>query len=449
MPSVHWFRRDLRISDNPALNEARASAAPDALAQVAGLFILDPALWSASGSPRRDYLVASLRRLNAQLGGRLIVRTGDPAVIAAQVAREAGAVGVYVSQSFEPYGRQRDMGVARRLREAGIALHEVGSPYAVDPGRLTTRTGTPYRVFTPFRTAWLAHGWQPPAPACEPIEWLDLPSEPLPDAAESLAPAGEIAARRRWAAFLDRVEDYDTVRNRPDLDATSRISTALKWGEIHPRTLLADLHSRPGEGASAFVSELAWREFHADVLFHSPQAAHHSIREVIAPESWTPDPPAEAWFAAWAQGRTGYPMVDAGMRQLLAEGWMHGRVRMIVGSFLVKDLLIPWQRGAAHFMRHLLDADRAQNQLNWQWVAGTGLDAAPYFRIFNPVTQGTTFDPDGDYVRRWVPELRQIPGRAVHEPWRLALPPPDYPARIVDHAAQRLIALDLYSRTRG
>lgn len=448
MTTIHWFRRDLRLADNPALNCAWDEARDDG-SQVVGLFVLDDGLWGPSGSPRRDYLLASLRALDESMGGRLVVRRGDPADVVRDVAREVGAQTVHVAESFEPYGLARDARVEASLAEDGVALRRTGSPYAVSPGRVLTRSGTPFRVFTPFRTAWLDHGWRGPAQDPGAIDWADLRSDQLPAAdRDPLRPAGEQAALDRWHEFLDDVDGYDTDRNRPDLDLTSRLSVPLKWGELHPRTLLADLNRVGGAGAESFRSELAWREFHADVLFHSPAAATESIREVMPEDAWTPDRQADRWFTAWAEGRTGYPMVDAGMRQLLAEGWMHGRVRMLVGSFLVKDLHIRWQRGAQHFMTHLLDADRSQNQLNWQWVAGTGLDASPYFRIFNPVTQGLKFDPDGDYVRRWVPELRSIPGKAVHEPWKLPSPPQDYPEQLVDHARERKESLDAYARLK-
>lgn len=453
MTTIHWFRRDLRLSDNPALLAAWDSARRDASApgtaspaEVVGVFVLDPKLLSACGENRSASLLASLAALDSALNGRLVVRTGDPVIVIPEVARTVGAREVHIAESFEPFGRRRDHRVAAELARVGASLQVTGSAYAVAPGQVRTKAGTPYRVFSPFRTAWLNHGWPPPAPRPTAVSWLALPSSPLPAGPTPLAPGGETAARLRWGNFLDRIATYDRDRNRPDLDATSRISTALKWGEIHPRTILADLTTHPGPGADAFRSELAWREFHADVLFHSPKASTRSIRPVLPPDSWTPPPLADLWFEAWAEGRTGYPMVDAGMRQLKAEGWMHGRTRMVVGSFLVKDLHIPWQRGASHFMTHLLDADRAQNQLNWQWVAGTGLDASPYFRIFNPVTQGLKFDPHGDYVRRWVAELRGIPGRSVHQPWLLSPAPVDYPERIVDHAAERSVALDHYAR---
>ena len=464
MTALHWFRRDLRLADNPALAAAVAAAAPTAgdvvgrgAGDVVGLYVLDPVLWQAAGPPRRRHLRASLAALSARMGGALVVRTGDPADVVPRLAREIGAADVHVTESFEPYGRQRDARTAHALHDAGARLVPIGSPYAVSPGRIVTQAGAPYKVFTPFRAAWLAHGWRRPAPRMDGVRWLDLGSEALPDRTGSADltdradragwdTAGELAALDRWQEFLDRVDSYDVDRDRPDLDLTSRLSTALKWGEIHPRTLLDDLRGRTGPGAASFRSELAWREFHADVLFHTPSAASASLRPVLPADSWTPEPLAQEWFTRWAQGRTGYPMVDAGMRQLLEEGWMHGRTRMVVASFLVKDLHLPWQRGAQHFMEHLLDADVSQNQLNWQWVAGTGLDAAPYFRIFNPVAQGLRFDPDGAYVRRWVPELRDVPGRAVHEPWKLATPPAGYPERMVDHAHERAVTLDDYAR---
>ncbi|WP_328587573.1 FAD-binding domain-containing protein [Serinibacter arcticus] len=220
----------------------------------------------------------------------------------------------------------------------------------------------------------------------------------------------------------------------------------LKWGEVHPRTLLADLSRRRSEGATTFATELAWREFYADVLWHDPASARESLRDVVADDVWLGSTDEAAALEAWAAGRTGYPFVDAGMRQLLETGWMHNRVRMVVASFLVKDLHVRWQAGARHFMRQLVDGDLASNSHNWQWVAGTGTDAAPFFRIFNPVTQGLKFDPDGAYVRRWVPELREIAGKAVHEPWKLTSPPADYPPPMVDHKAEREVTLEAYGR---
>ncbi|HEY0217323.1 MAG TPA: deoxyribodipyrimidine photo-lyase [Cellulomonas sp.] len=448
MTVVHWFRRDLRLGDNPALDAA--SRAGDVLA----LYVIDPRLWASSGDPRRAYLARSLASLDAALDGRLLVRRGDPRTVVPRVVREVEAEAVHVTASCEPFGRRRDDAVSGAL---DVPLVAAGSPYAVTPGRVRNGSGDPYQVFTPFRRAWADHGWHSPAPDADAV--LDrislvrpdgddgVPDAPVPDGL-TLPEAGERAALDRWAQLLDGpLADYATERDRPDLDTTSRLSVPLKWGEIHPRTLLADLAHRRGAGADTFRSQLAWRDFHADVLHHHPEAAHRSLRTVVPEDAWAQGAAEQHVLDAWAAGRTGYPLVDAGMRQLRGEGWMHNRVRMVVASFLVKDLHVRWQRGAEHFLAWLVDGDVAQNQLNWQWVAGTGRDAAPYFRVFNPVTQATRFDPDGTYVRRWVPELRGIPGRAVHEPWKLPTSAaPDYPGPMVDHAAERQAALAAYGR---
>ncbi|MBD5787738.1 deoxyribodipyrimidine photo-lyase [Cellulosimicrobium terreum] len=457
MPSIWWSRRDLRLADNPAL-VAAADSARDTGDEVVALYVLDPRLWDGAGAPRRSYLARSLAALDESTGGRLVVRHGDPREVVPALAREVGADEVHVGASFEPYGLARDEVVERVLSDAGTDLVRTGSPYAVSPGRLTTQGGTPFQVFTPFRDAWVSHRWPGPAPRPRDVPWADVRSEgvpPDPGTDADLPAAGERAARRRWHAFLaDHLAGYATGRDRPDRPATSGMSIPLKWGEVHPRTLLADLREALHDGAPSddvltFRSELAWREFHADGLFHHPGAARRSLRSVVPDDAWTTGTDEHRFLAAWSAGRTGYPLVDAGMRQLLAEGWMHNRVRMVVASFLVKDLHVRWQRGAEHFMAHLADGDVPQNQLNWQWVAGTGRDAAPYFRIFNPVTQGKKFDPDGDYVRRWVPELRGVEGAAVHEPWRLTEQPRDYPERVVDHATERRVALEDLERGRA
>ncbi|GIG22373.1 deoxyribodipyrimidine photo-lyase [Cellulomonas chitinilytica] len=451
MPVVLWFRRDLRLADHPALHAAvtQARAADD---EVVALFVADPALWRHAGTPRLAYLVRSLRALDEATGGRLVVRHGPPALVVPLLVREVGAPAVHVTAATEPYGRRRDDAVEQAL---GVPLVRTGSPYAVAPGRLRTRGGTPFQVFTPFRTAWLDHGWASPPGSPHAVPWASVRSDGVPDEPRTdvdLPEAGERAALRRWGAFLrDGLDDYRWARDRPDLDGTSAISVHLKYGELHPRTLLADLAARSAgagaESVATYRSELAWREFHADVLWHHPGAAHRSLRAVVPDDAWASGPQADAAFAAWAEGRTGYPFVDAGMRQLRATGWMHNRVRMVVASFLVKDLHVRWQRGAEHFMTWLVDGDVPQNQLNWQWVAGTGRDAAPYFRVFNPVSQGERFDPDGDYVRRWVPELRGVAGPAVHRPWRLGLAAPDgYPAPLVDHDVERRVALEDFRR---
>ncbi|MGW6006614.1 cryptochrome/photolyase family protein [Oerskovia enterophila] len=456
-PTVLWFRRDLRLADNPALGEAEGEARATG-SDVVGLYVLDPALWASAGPVRQAYLARSLHELDVSTGGRLVVRHGDPREVVPAVCAEVGARSVHVAASYEPYGRRRDDEVEALLAQHGTRLQRTGSPYAVAPGRVRTRGGTPFQVFTPFRSAWLEHGWRAPAPLPDDVAWATLTSDGLPDAPDvqtRLPAAGEVAALDRWRAFLaDGLADYPTDRDRPDLAGTSYLSPALKWGEIHPRTLLADLASAvrsgavPEESAATYRSELAWREFHADVLFHHPGAARRSLRAVVPEDAWAGGATEDALLGAWREGRTGYPMVDAGMRQLLGTGWMHNRVRMLVASFLVKDLHVRWQRGAEHFMAHLVDGDVSQNQLNWQWVAGTGRDAAPYFRIFNPVTQGLKFDPDGAYVREWVPELRGITGKAVHEPWKIAGGAPGYPERVVDHAVERKVSLEDFERAR-
>jgi deoxyribodipyrimidine photo-lyase len=452
--AIHWFRRDLRLGDNPALHAA-AEAGGDVLA----LYVLDPRLWESAGAPRRAYLARSLAALDEQTGGRLLVRRGRPRDVVPAVVREVEAASVHAAESCEPFGRRRDDAVAAVLSGAGVPLVRTGSAYAVTPGRIRNKAGDPYQVFTPFRRAWQEHGWHSPAPDVAAtrgrVRFVDpgrsdaVPDAPVPDGLD-LPEAGEEAALTRWHAMLDGpVRDYADERDRPDLDSTSRLSVPLKWGELHPRTVLADLAPRRGEGPETFRSQIAWREFHADVLLHHPSAAHESLTPVVPEASWARGAQEREMLDAWAHGRTGYPVVDAGMRQLRGEGWMHNRVRMVVASFLVKDLHVRWQRGADHFLAWLVDGDVPQNQLNWQWVAGTGRDAAPYFRVFNPVTQGTKFDPDGHYVRRWVPELRGIPGRAVHEPWKLPqAAAPGYPERIVDHAEERAVALGAYASMR-
>jgi deoxyribodipyrimidine photo-lyase len=306
-------------------------------------------------------------------------------------------------------------------------------------------------VFTPFLRAWLAHGWTRPEPTPTNPSWArgirsdELPVVPL--IATSIPAAGEDAAARQLASFLDHLDGYAIERDRPDHDATSRLSPYLRFGCLHPRQVLNEL----GEGPDVdkLRSEIAWREFYAAMLADRPDTAWRDVRTDLASMLWDRGGGADERFLAWAEGRTGYPIVDAGMRQLVGEGWMHNRVRMVTASFLVKDLHLEWQRGARFFLDRLVDGDLASNNHGWQWVAGTGTDAAPFFRIFNPTLQGRRFDPDGAYVRRWVPELRAVPGSAVHEPWKLpGGPPAGYPLPIVDHATERLVALARYSAAR-
>ncbi|MCA0179827.1 MAG: DNA photolyase family protein [Actinobacteria bacterium] len=447
-PAVMWFRRDLRRRDNPAL----AAAAADA--DVVPLVVLDPALLRDPARPRDAAFLAAVAALREELDG-LVVRAGDPREVVPQVCREAGAVSVHVSAETTPGGRRRDSDVREALQAKGIDFVETGSPYAVGPGLVRTGGGTAYQVFTPFSRAWNDYGWRAPAempPGTRFARGLDSTDLPAPADLPPEAIVTETQARARWAAYRgDLLEGYAGRRDRADLDATSRLSTALKFGTIHPRTLLHDLPV--GErSADRFRTELAWREFYADVLWHHPRSAWHDLRPALARLEYddpSVDDEAAGRLRAWCEGRTGYPLVDAGMRQLLAEGWMHNRVRMVVASFLTKDLHLRWQHGARHFMDHLTDGDIASNSHGWQWVSGTGTDAAPYFRIFNPITQGKTADPGGDYVRHYVPELSHISGAAVHEPWRVAGGlSRGYPERIIDHAQERAEALRRYAEAR-
>ncbi|WP_305091571.1 deoxyribodipyrimidine photo-lyase [Prescottella sp. R16] len=437
-----WFRRDLRLHDLPTL-----LAAADSADTAAAVFVLDDRLLRPG--PRSTFLLRCLRSLDAELDGRLIVARGDPVTVIPALARETGAGAVHVSADFAPYGARRDAAVEAALGD--IPLVRTGSPYAVAPGRVRKADGGSYQVFTPFRRAWLDHGWRAPADTGrETVSWVDVDVPGLrvdvpadEETGVELPPAGEAAARARWRDFVvDGLDRYHLDRDRPDLDATSRMSPYLKFGCVHPRTLLHDVRGRSDDGATTLRSELCWRDFYADVLHRRPDTVRAAYNRRFDALRHDTGPDAEDAFAAWRQGRTGFPIVDAGMRQLLAEGWMHNRVRMIVASFLTKDLHVPWWWGARHFMDRLVDGDIASNQHGWQWTAGCGTDAAPYFRVFNPLTQGEKFDPTGDYVRRWVPELRGVTGKQVH---RLPDgPPPGYPAPVVDHAEERREALARY-----
>ncbi len=456
MPTtILWLRRDLRLHDLPALTAA-AEAADGGT--VLPLFVLDPTLLRGAGAARLGALRDALTRAQADYDGAIVIRTGDPATVLPQVVEEAGAASVHVSGESTPYGRRRGEAVMTALGD--VPMISAGTPYAVSPGQIRTQAGEPYQVFTPFSRAWRDHGWERPEPApsglrfCRQVdsEPLEIPGAPDPDPDGTLTSVDE-----QWREFLeDGLATYGAERDRPDLDSTSRMSEHLKYGAIHPRTMLADIADHPAAGTDAagrFVTELAWREFYADVLWHHPRSAWHDLKPALAgleyddPET---DPQVAERVQAWREGRTGIPFVDAGMRQLLAQGWMHNRLRMVTASFLTKDLHVWWPHGARHFLTHLRDGDIASNNHGWQWTAGTGTDAAPYFRVFNPVTQGERFDPQGDYVRRWVPELRHLTGREVHAPWKAADGYADgYPEPIVDHAAERKETLARYERARA
>lgn len=453
--SILWFRRDLRLGDQPALLAARDDVGREG--SVLPVFVLDPRIWGPSGPPRRQFLLDCLAELDGALNGALVLRSGDPTGVVPELAREVEAASVHVSTDAGPYGRQRDVAVEQALRD--VPLVRTGSPYAVTPGRVLKDDGTPFRVFSPFARAWRAHGWHAPAPRPRRAPWTTgVRSEDPPppqDVDARLPPAGEAAGLAAWRRFRDeRLLGYQDVRNLPGTDGTSRLSAYLKYGCVHPRTLLADLadrevRERAREGVETFENELAWRDFYADVLWHRPETHKQSFNPQMAGLRYDTDREADERFAAWAEGRTGFPIVDAGMRQLLGEAWVHNRVRMIVASFLTKDLHVEWWRGARYFLQHLVDGDLASNNHGWQWVAGTGTDPSPYYRVFNPITQGKKFDPDGEYVRRWVPELRDLPAKHVHEPWTAPDGIPDgYPEPIVDHAAERQVALQRYEQVR-
>ncbi len=423
-PTRHllWFRRDLRLADHPALLAAAADGA-----EVVPVFVVDPT-FGGSGAPRLAYLHDCLSALDTSLrelaGVGLVIRHGDPVSVIPALADELDAAAVFVTRDYAPYGRRRDAAVAETLGSQGRRLCGVGTPYAVAPSTVRKGDDTPYAVFTPFSKRWRAIGWEPPHP--EPggdVRWIGagstgVTSEPLGDRPVpgcALPPAGEQAALDRWTEFLDvagaadgtmrsALDAYDDLRDRPALAGTSQLSPALKWGTVHPRTLLADLDASGGgdPGHTVYSSELAWRDFYADVLFQRPETAWENLNRKYDAMPLDTDDAARRRFDRWCRGETGFGIVDAGMRQLLATGWMHNRVRMIVASFLVKDLHLPWQWGARWFMQHLVDGDLASNNHGWQWAAGTGTDAAPYFRVFNPTTQQERYDPTGEYVARWV-----------------------------------------------
>lgn len=440
--TVFCFRRDLRLHDNPALQAALAHADHIAFCYV----LTDDHLTQAPN--RLAYLVASLRALDDALDGQLWLRSGNFNDEILAVATEVGANQVHLCHDYRP--EVSDEQLTEMLAHKGIELVRTGSPYAVAPGRIVKNDNTPYKVFTPFYRTWLEHGWRLPPGKPENITPVQAPRKKWPSAGKPLVPAGEDAARARWHDFLtNKLHEYPEARDRPGYSGTSHASVALNFGELHPRTLLADISKKRSEGAHVMRRELAWREFYADVLFRAPETVNVSLDSVASKVQTDSGAHADKIFALWQEGKTGYPIVDAGMRQLAHTGWMHNRVRMIVASFLVKDLHVPWQWGAEHFMDLLLDGDPASNSHNWQWVAGTGTDAAPYIRVFNPTLQSKKFDPEGDYIRTHVPELAEMEGKYLHEPWRHPDGPPSgYPAPIVDHAEERREALQRFEAAR-
>ena len=474
-PVVVLFRNDLRVSDNLALSAAAATGRP-----LVTLFILEDAGEGARppGAARRWWLHHSLEALSrrmAALGGRLLLRRGTTAGVVDAVLAATGADAVYWNRRYDPPAIAVDAAMKTGLRGRGIRAESFDGCLLHEPARLSTGAGTPYRVFTPFWRA-LADGPEPRDPADPPRHlrafsgpvggedlgsWNLLPRQPdwAGGLRESWTP-GEDGASSRLADFLDeRIDGYRLGRDRPGVEATSRLSPHLAHGEITPFQVVAALRSRrdiAGSGdAETFRKELAWREFSHHLLFHYPALASRNHDGRFDDFPWRDD---HAALRRWQQGRTGFPIVDAGMRQLWRTGWMHNRVRMVAASFLVKHLLVDWRAGERWFWDTLVDADPANNPASWQWVAGSGADTAPYFRVFNPILQGEKFDPEGDYVRSHVPELADLPAKFIHQPWKA----PEavlsaagvklgttYPVTLIEHHEARSRALAAYERLRG
>ena len=474
---IVWLRRDLRVTDNAALHHACEQAE-----NVIPLFVLDPFILDRAdtGAARVAFLLDAMAVLDVNLqkrGGRLIVRRGRTPDALLKAVAEFGADGVFHQREFEPHGKARDESVAKALREMGKVCETFPGLALFEPKEILSQTASPYTVFGPYKKLWFTRPADAPYPAPKHVPVpADAQSEPLPTAADlkfrtsqTFACGGEDAAQRLLREFLKaKIGGYDSARDVLAQDGTSRLSRHLHLGTLSPRSVVdavrksgkdepsgQDAEARAEHQAEAghttFLSELAWHDFYLQILDHFPHVAEGAFRPQYNALEWEND---EALFAAWQEGRTGYPIVDAAMRQLNTEAWMHNRGRMVVASFLTKDLLIDWRWGESYFMQRLVDGDQAANNGGWQWAAGTGTDAQPFFRIFNPTSQGEKFDPDGAYVRRWVPELAKVPAKSIHQPWALSpsereyLGCTDYPARIVDHKIQREKALAMYGKIK-
>jgi len=444
--AVVWFRRDLRLDDNPAWASASATAE-----QVTALYVLDPVLLRTAGVFRHTQLMAHLHGLDQSLrrqGGRLLVRHGSAEQVVPDVMAATGASVVTANADVTPYARRRDDAVKERL---GPGFQRWWGNLVHPPGSVLTAKGRTSHVFTPFFTKWSGlpmAEW----PAAQPVGIGDDPGDGLPALdSEPFQPGGEHAAIDRLFEFARRVDDYSEARDLPARPGTSVLSADLRFGTLAPRTVLTTIGTS-SKGRAAFVRQLAWRDWYAHLLWEVPSLVDTPLRPELGRIAWENDPDD---IAAWESGRTGYPWIDAGMRQLATTGWMHNRVRMAVASFLVKDLLVDWRIGERWFRRLLVDADIPQNAGNWQWVAGTGPDAAPYFRVFNPVLQSKKFDPDGAYIRAFVPELAQLKAPWIHQPE--TAPPMElaaagvalgdtYPHPIIDHGFARTRALAAYGK---
>lgn len=455
-----WFRRDLRLEDNPAW-----AAATTGHGRVTALYVIDPLLFDRASARRAARLLGDVAALDDALtrhGGRLLIRLGDPRSIVPEEAQRLGVATVHVNRDVTPYSSMRDEVVAAALERLGIGWSPQWGMLVHEPGRVLTNAGSLSQVFTPFfrvwdRTPWTA--WPTPGDASITSER----GEPLPAAGPYPALDGEVGdaalpgergAHARLALAASRADGYDEDRNTPSIIGTSQLSIDLRFGTLSPRHVV-NVIGESTAGRAALVRQLAWRDWYAHLLFATPQLVSEPMKSQYAALQWRSD---DEGFAAWKEGRTGYPFVDAAMRQLSATGWMHNRMRMVTASFLVKNLLIDWRRGERYFRHVLLDADVSQNVGNWQWVAGTGPDASPYNRVFNPVLQGQRFDESGAFIRRWVPELADLDDREIHEPWkvgplRLAAAGVelgvDYPEPIVDLGFSRGRVLDAYGAVRG
>ncbi len=470
-PILAWFRRDLRLTDNPAWSWAAESGRP-----VVPVFVFDEDEGEQPiGGASRWWLHGSLEALDRTLrrqGSRLVLRRGTAEPTLAALARETGATTVVWNRLYEPAIMDRDGEIEERCAESGPGTRTFQASLLFEPEDIRSGSGRPYRVFTPFWRKCLEHEFGPPVAAPPPPEapfiWPasdDLESWDLrcsqPDWAAGFREVwqpGEESARRRLTRFLkDAADRYDQDRDLPAIEATSRLSPHLHFGEIGPRQVAAGARTLPpGPGRDKFLSELGWREFSHHLLAHSPEMGTRNLRPTFDRMPWRSAP---GDLRRWQRGETGYPIVDAGMRELWTTGWMHNRVRMLVASFLTKHLLIHWRHGADWFWDTLVDADWANNSCGWQWTAGSGADAAPYFRIFNPVAQSRRYDAGGTYLRKWLPELRRLSDRTIHAPW-LATEPTraaagvrlgeTYPLPMVDHAAARPRALDAWrTHVRG
>jgi len=474
-PAIIWFRNDLRIEDNPALYAARQSGRP-----VIALYLLDDQAEHAHGAASRWWLHNSLASLSADLkqaGVQLTLRRGDCKQALLDVVEENDAEAVFWNRRYHQSQIEIDKALKSELQNAGLAVNTFNANLLREPWEIETGEGNPYRVYTPFWKSLRSMGpsrtelcprvrtieGSKPAPKSDALEdWALTPTKPnwAKEFGETWTP-GEQGARDRMNHFLREVIDnYGEGRNRPDGEFTSRLSPHLAFGEISPLKIWSVTRDKIDQGeiataaAEKFLSEIAWREFSYNLLFYNPEMPTAPLRQEFENYPWRDD---SNMLAAWQKGQTGYPIVDAGMRQLWRTGWMHNRVRMIAASFLIKDLLIDWRKGEAWFWDTLVDADLANNSAGWQWVAGCGADAAPYFRIFNPVTQGEKFDPNGDYVREFVPELAAMPSKHIHAPWKAPQGVMEkagvnlgknYPNPCVDHSIARQRALEGYEQIK-